>query len=364
MGRPTISDIAGRAGVSTATVDRALNARPGVTAANRQRVLQAAQALGYLPSEGTVPLPSRPAHLEFFVPVGCNSFMADVVARIGRFAGALPVVASCSVTVVDGIGPEAMVRALDRVALRTGGVGLVSVDHPAVRAAIGRLCDAGVQVVTIASDVGGTARAAYVGVDNRAAGRTAALLLGLAAQAPGSVALFLGTPAFAGHRERAAGFRGLLAARFADLAILPAVETVEQGGRARTAMALTLRTVPDLVGVYCVGAGRGGIVEALRAAGPGARPRPFTVVHDLTDDTVAWLRAGDVDAVIDQNAHLVAEQSVIRLLGAIAAGAPPLSLRDIAPRLVLVENIPAQWDGPAAARRQGFAKARPDRGEP
>ncbi len=46
MGRPTIVDVAQRAGVSTATVDRVLNARPGVTAPNRHRVLQAAKDMG------------------------------------------------------------------------------------------------------------------------------------------------------------------------------------------------------------------------------------------------------------------------------------------------------------------------------
>ena len=63
MGRTTIADIARNAEVSTATVDRALNGRPGVSAANRQRVLRAARELGYLPSEGMFPLPSRPARL-------------------------------------------------------------------------------------------------------------------------------------------------------------------------------------------------------------------------------------------------------------------------------------------------------------
>ena len=44
--------------------------------------------------------------------------------------------------------------------------------------------------------------------------------------------------------------------------------------------------------------------------------------------------------VIDQNARLVGEQAVIRLLGAIAANTPLLALKDIEPRIVLRENIP------------------------
>ena len=47
---PTIQDVAARAGVSTATVSRALNASPSVTAATRGRVLQAMAELGYEPN--------------------------------------------------------------------------------------------------------------------------------------------------------------------------------------------------------------------------------------------------------------------------------------------------------------------------
>ena len=47
-----------------------------------------------------------------------------------------------------------------------------------------------------------------------------------------------------------------------------------------------------------------------------------------------------IDVVIDQNARLVGEQAVIRLLGAIAASAPLLALKDIEPRILLRENVP------------------------
>ena len=74
--KATVSDIARNCGLSTATVDRVLNNRAGVSAANRQRVMEAAKQLGYLPMADAVTLPSKPAHLEFFLPIGSNAFMA------------------------------------------------------------------------------------------------------------------------------------------------------------------------------------------------------------------------------------------------------------------------------------------------
>lgn len=48
--RPTITDVAGRAGVSPALVSFAFNDRPGVSADTRERILAAARELGWRPS--------------------------------------------------------------------------------------------------------------------------------------------------------------------------------------------------------------------------------------------------------------------------------------------------------------------------
>src|SRR6056297_1929578 len=121
MARATIPDIARLAGLSTATVDRALNGRRGVSAANRHRVLKAAEELGYLPSEGMLLLPARPAHLVFLIPFGQSSFMRDVARSISIFAAGLPLVASCNIVTMSGIGAEALERGLDAVSPWTNG---------------------------------------------------------------------------------------------------------------------------------------------------------------------------------------------------------------------------------------------------
>jgi LacI family transcriptional regulator len=339
MRRATISDIAAMAEVSTATVDRVLNGRPGVSAANRQRVNIAARALGYMPSEDKVTLPSRPAHLEFFIPLGRSEFMHDLADTIRDFAGKLPLVASCRIHPIDGLAPRALVRALEKTALQTDGVGLIAVDHAVCRKAIRQLCDAGMRVITIASDVLSSPRSAYVGVDNRMAGRTAGLVMGRMARAgTGNVALFLGSRAYHGHGEREAGFRAVIGAQFPGLTILPAIEMDEDSSTSYNAAARLLRST-EVIGIYCVGAGRSGIARAVAERGS---PRPFVVFHDLTNCTRRFLAEDVIDVVIDQNARLTGEQSVIRLLGSIASTAPFLTLKYIEPRIILRENIPVR----------------------
>ena len=50
MKRPTIADIAARAGVTKAAVSFALNGQPGVSAATRERILAIADELGFQPN--------------------------------------------------------------------------------------------------------------------------------------------------------------------------------------------------------------------------------------------------------------------------------------------------------------------------
>ena len=340
MRKATITDIAARAEVSTATVDRALNGRGGVSAANRQRVFMAAKELGYLPTEDKVTLPSRPAHLEFFIPFGRSEFMHNLASTIRDFAAHLPLVASCTIHPLAGLSPEALVKAIEKTALKTSGVGLITVDHPITRNAIRQLSEAGVRVITIASDVLSTPRSAYVGVDNRVAGRTAGLVMGrMAGAAKGSLGLFLGSRAYHGHEERENGFRAVINEQFPGLKLLPAIETDEDSSRSYGSASRLLRSRADLVGLYCIGAGRSGIARAVSEVG---RPRPFVIFHDLTDRTRAFLAEDLIDVVIDQNARLTGEQAVIRLLGSIASAAPFLTLKYIEPRIILRENIPVR----------------------
>ena len=58
MKRPTIADIARRAGVTKAAVSFALNGQPGVSAATRERILAIADEIGFQPSRRPGPCPT------------------------------------------------------------------------------------------------------------------------------------------------------------------------------------------------------------------------------------------------------------------------------------------------------------------
>lgn len=339
--KATVADIARSCGLSTATVDRVLNNRPGASAANRQRVMEAAKQLGYLPTLDQVVLPSKPAHLEFFLPIGSNAFMADLAHHIEDYAQRLPLVASCRIHNLAGISPAALQGAVENLSLKANGVGVIAVDHPRTRNILRELVEAGIRLVTLVSDVPAAPRSAYVGIDNRVAGRTAALLMGrFLGGRTGHLAMVVGSRSYRGHEEREMGFRSVLSEEFPNLTVSSAVEINDEPDASYSATMKALHNEPELLGIYCVGAGRSGVARALLEARP--RRKPVFICHDLTKETRRYLVDDLADVVIDQNARLIAEQAVIRLLGSIASSAPYLTKKFIEPRLIFKENVPVQ----------------------
>ena len=76
--RPTITDLARTAGVSTATADRVLNNRAGVSPRTRSLVFAVARSIGYLATETAL----RPVHLHALLPAGTNRFIAGLRAQL------------------------------------------------------------------------------------------------------------------------------------------------------------------------------------------------------------------------------------------------------------------------------------------
>lgn len=341
--RATVADIAKTAGMSTATVDRVLNGRAGVRPTTKQRVMQAAQELGYLPMAGSVVFPSKPANLEFFIPIGSNAFLADLAHNIEDYCRRLPLVASCKIRPLRGILPEHLKEAVEDIPLSVNGIGVITVDLPKTRHLLRDLVESGIRLVTIASDVPTAPRSAYVGIDNRVAGRTAALIMGrFLAGRTGPVAIVTGSRSYRGHEEREMGFRSVMQEDFPQLDVSTTLEINDEPQASFTAAMRLLTGNSKPLGIYCVGAGRSGIVKALLETKATTANKPIFICHDLTRQTRGYLVDDLCDVVIDQNARLLAEQSVIQLLGSIASSAPYLTKKLVEPRLILKENLPAQ----------------------
>ena len=339
--RATIVAIARRAGVSTATVDRTLNNRAGVKERTRVRVIAAAEELGYLTARSPgapSPRPGALATIDFVVPGGTNTFLRTLAQQIEATAAARRDEARIRVHVIEGFNPDALAVTLTELKGRTGGIGVIALDHPTVREAIRDVAAAGVPVVTMVSDISNVPRLAYVGIDNRAAGRLAGHLLGrFIGPSGGQVALFAGSLSYRGHEEREMGFRHMLAEDYGHLEVVSLREVKDDIERAYQEAKALLAAYPALSGIYNIGAGNRGIARALEEA--GRAQKVVYVCHELTEHTRRFLLSGTLDVAIDQNPRVEVRDAVDRLIAA-AEGRPPPDLAPIRIQAIFRENIP------------------------
>jgi len=336
-----VYDIAAEAGVSLATVDRVLNARPGVRQKTVDKVEAAVHRLGYVRDVSAANLAKRRIYpLVFIVPGGPNSFMrgleAEIRAAMQRSAAERT---SIRIETVPPFDPAAIVSVLDSVdPAEAAGVALVATDTPEVTAAVDRLVNRGVHVATLVSDLPGSQRIHYCGIDNLAAGRTAGGLIGrFHGGRAGKVLVVAGSMKLSDHMDRATGFADVLNAEFTDLEIVGPVETNDDADAVRQAVTAALKADADITAIYSLGAGTRGLIEAL----PDREQRKLAVVaHEVTEHSRQALADGLFDAVINQDCgHEV--RSAIRVLKARADGLMPISAQErIRIDIFLKDNLP------------------------
>lgn len=335
--RSTLIDIAREAGVSAATVDRVLNNRAGVRSRTREIVIETAQRLGYI-SDGSTPAQQTTGslvRLDFVLPMGTNTFIKMLHQQLETQGAARPDL-DIRIVTIEGFNPDTLARTLHELRGQTQGVGVIALDHPTVREAIRALSASGVKVVTLASDILHVPRIAYVGIDNRQAGRLAGYVLGrfLGTAASKKVALFAGSLSYRGHEEREMGFRHILAEEFPNLQIVELREMLDDREKAFAEASALLDRHDDLAGIYNIGAGNQGIARALKQHGV----KVVFVGHEATEGNKALLLDGTLDAVIDQNPRVEAREA----LNILAQSVRGLEYDSHAPRLQIVfrENIP------------------------
>ena len=341
MAKVTIQDVARVAGVSVATVDRVLNRRPGVRSVTVNKVESAIRDLNYQPDRIAARLArSREYRFCFVLPDRAGEFWErineDVRTMAERMAGERVSITIKRVDVFDG---ELLASMLDSIGDVHDGVAVVALDHPAVRESINALAARGVTVVTLVSDVPGSKRVHYAGIDNSSAGRTAASLMGRFLRGlNGKVGLIAGSLALRDHIERQFGFEQVLAHEYTNLKVLPVRESRDDWRKLEEMTGQLLAENPDLLGIYNVGGGTRGIVSALEASG---RAKDVVLLaHDLSETNRKALIRGTIDAVINQDpGHEV--RSAIRVLIAKADNVPFIEAQErIRIDIFLRDNLP------------------------
>ena len=321
MARATVHDVARTAGVSLATIDRVLNRRGGVRAATVEKVEQAIARLDYRRDSAAAMLAKQHAYrLAFVIPTGVNTFLSNLAAEVRRLADLYRADrVFISIVEVPPFDGEALADALKQLEAQSlTGAAVVATDNSTVHQAIDQFAAQGVSVVTLVSDVPASKRAHYIGIDNSAAGRTAASLMGRFLRGEkGRIAVVAGSMLLRDHAERRFGFEQVLRTEFPDLVPLPAVEGLDNAAVAQEALGALLDAHVDIVGVYSLGAGNRGVIAALRKRGLAGKI--CVIAHELTTHSRAALNDGAFAAILNQDPGHEA-RSAMRILCALADG--------------------------------------------
>jgi LacI family transcriptional regulator len=329
--RPRVAEVAAKAGVSTATVDRVINRRGGVRERTAARVEQAIREIVDGGSARREPLRSA-GPFSIFLPAESGRSTSVLGESLEAAAAARGL--EVAVEFVERINPSALAnRLLEEAGKGRAGIAFQGVDHPLVREAVQEVRRAHVPVVTLCSDVAGIDRLAYVGIDNRAAGRTAGFLMGRFCQGPGKLAVVWGGQLYRSHEEREMGFRAVLRHEHPDLEIIELVDGNDDSALTYTLVRKVIEKHPDLLGVYCVGGGQSGVAEALEAA--GVARSVVMIGHNCNSETKPYLLSGTIDAIIHQDMMRIANAA----LSCLSAGSPSLPDTGIPVEIVTRENL-------------------------
>ncbi len=307
MARITLSNVADLAGVGSATVDRVLNERDNVSEAVRKRVLDAARELGLkrlLPSSH-----HRILRVNVILARPERPLITRMAVEMRRLAQRLDKTISIHCSILKYESPEAIAEAMMRG--KFDAVIVDAPDDPLIHRTIGDLARQNRPVVTIISDVPGSARLAYAGTDHYKAGRSAGYFLGRMtppAATPGKVVILCHHIGFQAHSERIRGLTGHLAAEVQHLGIAEIVRGGDDPDISEIKLKEAFRRHPDTVCIYNAGAGNRGVIAAILA--DILPQRPNFIGHELTAVTHQSLRDGLMTLTIDQNPELQAQYAL------------------------------------------------------
>lgn len=320
----TIQDIAEAAGVSRGTVDRALNNRGRINPEVARRIQQIADELGYVPKKRKKESEKKKIKIGVVTQLSKASFMIQVKKGI-EDARAELMDRGVELLLEDclSVDENEQIKAVEKL-VKQGieGLAVMPVECQAIREKINELAEAAqIPVVTFNSDIVGTKRSCFVGLDNKKSGLTAAGLMGVMTRGTGKVLVITGYFGNSVNSMRVDGFVEEIKSTYPDLELVGVQSSFDEAGEVQKIIENTIAVFPDLAGIVVVSGGQAGIRNAFDNL--HLQKRPYVIVYDLTPRNVKALQDDVVDFLIDQDGYVQGYRPPFILTDMILKGQKP-----------------------------------------
>lgn len=323
-GRPTLKQLMEMTQLSRATIDRALNNRAGVHPRTRRAIEVALQQCGSSVSNNALG-GQAPAVYSFRVLAQAGDAFTDELTRTAAVLEPEFAAAGVKLEVVSCVGAseQDVVAKVREASADVDGIGIICTNTSAITAALSECKVAGKSIVTLITDVDAAARHTYVGVNNRAAGQSAAFLIGrhLQAHPAPKVAVVVATFSYTCHEDREIGFRSLLRQRFPHVNLVEVIKGADSGAATYEATMRCLEAHGKLDAIYNVAGGNEGLAAALRDS--KLTEHIVYVTHEVNRVTEPLLRSDVIDYLLTQDLRLLLRKAVENLKAAREGAAVP-----------------------------------------
>ncbi|NBI83886.1 LacI family DNA-binding transcriptional regulator [Clostridiaceae bacterium] len=298
----TIKEIAEKAGVHPATVDKVLHHRVGVSDEVRQKVQAIIDEMGYKPNPAGRILQKQGKEFRIaaiLADVDAMPFLKSGIDRGVSEQVGFQIRIEYHITKFQDAQGQAAI--LDHAAdNQVDGIIISPINSEIVRSAIDRATEAGIPVVTTDSDIDNAKRLCYVGVDSARASRVAGRLMGEFLRGAGQIAIISSAIAEEnnnyGVATRQQGFTGFIQREFPGIEIVTCLESFEDAAITYQKTAEILREYPDLRGIYIT---CGGVSEVGRALRESGREQEVTVFSfESYPEILALMQQGVINCTL------------------------------------------------------------------
>lgn len=302
----TIQKIAEAAGVSRGTVDRALNNRGRINPQVSEKILRIADEMGYVPrSRRHTAAKEKPIKIGVVTQLAVSSFMLEVNRGIQKAASELKE-KNIDLILKEGmtVDEKEQLRFIEELeSEEISGLAIMPVDCESVREKLEFLSvEKKIPVVTFNSDIVGSKRVCFVGMDNRKSGRTAAGLIGMLTRGKGKILIITGY--FSNHvdNQRVDGFLEEVKKEYPQLEIAGVHGSFDETAEVEKIIENVMTNIEGITGILVVSGGQAGVGKAFEKL--KLDKRPYVVIYDQTPKNEKALKDNTVDFLIDQNGYV------------------------------------------------------------